>query len=165
MNLFKRTPPQDNTELSAVPIKDLAVCLYEEYQKVEKLKADNEALQAIVTDYKHKETERQTQLVVINELKRESEQKSRKIDQMEQKQKQWLEQERVYKARIATNELNARKLETHIENLEQGMSVRSYNEALRAAISEFEDCKNLGKNQAVCLLDGMLRQESEDIEP
>jgi len=142
-------------ELS-VPIKDLGICLYEEFEKVERLKLENEKLQDEVSDMESLKTEKITQLTLINQLKREIDQKDRKIKQFESEIHNKRESVENYKSDIGIQKSENEMLRRQIKEMESGLLTSSYNKALNDAIAELEGYRVLGKNQAICAINNML---------
>ena len=163
MNWFKKKQKESQTiighELS-VPIKDLGLCLYGEYEKVEALKQKNNELQDSVSKFKALQTENTTQLAIINQLKRETEQKDR--DNANLKAQILREGNRVeeHKSEIWLLKADILHLKKQIEDTQEKLYVPSYNQALDDCISELETYKNLGKNQAICVVSGMKKAEA-----
>jgi chromosome segregation ATPase len=142
------------TEIS-VPMKDLGLCLYEQYEKSETLKIENEHLQNQLSDKDALKIENTTLLTLVNQLKREVEQKDFKIKRIENDNENNQNRINDLKSEIGTLKAEKDTLNKKIVEMEAGLSDDSYNRALDHAIAGIEAYKNLGKNQAICVLNNL----------
>jgi predicted nucleic acid-binding Zn-ribbon protein len=154
----------------ALTTKDLSLCLYEEYQKVDKLKMENEKLREQVNQGQALATDNRTQLVVINELQAAAKASERKIEKLEVDVENWKNKVNEAKSEAALARAEANKLmEAKVEERVQsaiGIELKSgafsngiRNDFANKIIALLQEKPNWGKHQIIKAVEDLLALE------